>query len=232
MSASGMFGMKAGDAVAGLHAQRAQRLRKLRHLVVELGEGEPAAHLVLAPEHDRGLAVAPAQQVLGEVEARSREPARAGHAVGVDQVGRRSPCRRSRRRSPRSTARTAPAPGSTSRRARRGRSRPRCQRWFTSADEAGQVGLRMRSGEGCQSRVGVLQSCIDPKISTQRRKERRGKESAARLNAECDPLCAGGPASAQLADFFASFAPLRCGSVTIPGASAGTGSRRGCSGCR
>ena len=73
------------DAVAGLHALGAQRLREPRDGVVNIGEGQRAAHLVLAAEDHRGLVVAAAQQVLGVVEPRLGEPLRAGHAVTVDQ---------------------------------------------------------------------------------------------------------------------------------------------------
>jgi hypothetical protein len=75
--------MYAATRSPGLDAGRAQRLREPRHFVVQLGVGHAAFYAVLAPEHDGGLGVAPAQQVFGEIQARLREPARAGHAVRV-----------------------------------------------------------------------------------------------------------------------------------------------------
>ncbi len=73
----------ARDAVAHAHARCAQRLLQPGHLVVQLREGDRAAHLALATKDDRDGLVRAAQQVLGVVEPRFREPARAGHPVGV-----------------------------------------------------------------------------------------------------------------------------------------------------
>ena len=47
--------------------------------------GEPALDAVLAPENDGLALVASPQQVLREIEARLREPLRAGHARGVNE---------------------------------------------------------------------------------------------------------------------------------------------------
>ncbi len=72
------------DAVSGLDAARAQRLREPRDLVMRARRTSRCQHTrVLAPEYDRCLAVAPAQQVFGEIQARLREPTRTRHAVAV-----------------------------------------------------------------------------------------------------------------------------------------------------
>ena len=104
----------AGDAIAGAHAHRAQlrgeRARPAR-------AAPPTRARARAPSSPRkisaGRGVVAAQQVLGVVEPRSGEEARAGHAV-VDQPGRGRRARRSPRRSPRPRARTPRARPPTS----------------------------------------------------------------------------------------------------------------------
>src|SRR6266581_3413499 len=81
----GHIGKVGGDAVAGLHAQSAQRLRRARHEIVQLAVRQASLHAVLAPEHDRGGGIAPAQQILGEVEPRIWKPLRPGHPVAVQK---------------------------------------------------------------------------------------------------------------------------------------------------
>ena len=76
---------KGRDAVAGFQACGAHRLRATRNLRVQLRIRHPAAKSGLVPEHQRVVAVPPAQQVLGEIEARIGKPFRAGHLVPVDQ---------------------------------------------------------------------------------------------------------------------------------------------------
>ena len=69
----------AGHPVADPYALGPQGCRDPRHLGVELGPGELAPAPVLAAEDDGGRAVAAAQQVLGVVQPRVREPARPRH---------------------------------------------------------------------------------------------------------------------------------------------------------
>jgi len=115
----GHVGQIAGDAVALLHTDGLKGLGALRDLVVELAEAQPPLDLVLAPDTHAVGVVAPAQQVLGQIDPGVGEELRAGHLGLVDQVGRADPGRRSRRRNPRPCARTPPARQSTSRTARR-----------------------------------------------------------------------------------------------------------------
>src|SRR5581483_863492 len=74
----------ARHAIAGLHTVTLERLRETRDFAVQLRERETAFDALLAPEDERGLVIAPPQQVLGEIEARIGEPPRAGHPVAVD----------------------------------------------------------------------------------------------------------------------------------------------------
>ena len=88
MPASGMFGNERRHAVARAQAERLQRLRGARDVARQVGIADAALEAGLVPEHERVAAVAAAQQVLGEVEARLGEPVRARHLVAVDQHGR------------------------------------------------------------------------------------------------------------------------------------------------
>ncbi len=74
-----------GHAIAGDDTRRPERLREARGLGVKLGMVDPAPDPVLAPEYDRGAAVAAAEQVLREVEARLRKEAGARHRRRVQQ---------------------------------------------------------------------------------------------------------------------------------------------------
>jgi len=62
-----------------------QRLRKPGDGIVEIAMRHATPNLVLAPEHQRVGAVAPAQQILGVVQARIRKPPRSRHPVAVNQ---------------------------------------------------------------------------------------------------------------------------------------------------
>jgi len=62
-----------------------QRLRGARDFARQVGVRDAAAQAALVPEHEGVAAVAAAHQVLGDIEARFRVPARAGHLVAVDQ---------------------------------------------------------------------------------------------------------------------------------------------------
>ena len=57
----------------------------MRHRAVQLAVAHAVHHMVFAPEHDRVVRVARAQQVAGEVELCVGEPLRAGHLVAIDQ---------------------------------------------------------------------------------------------------------------------------------------------------
>ncbi len=58
MMLSGMLGHEARHAIARLEAEPAEILRQPRDIVPELGMGEAALHLILAPEHDRVARIA------------------------------------------------------------------------------------------------------------------------------------------------------------------------------
>ena len=84
----------ARDPVAGADPGRPEPLRGARDVVVELAPGDdPVIDAVgarggdLAPEDDGGAVVAAAKEVLGEVEAGSREPARPRHPIRVREDG-------------------------------------------------------------------------------------------------------------------------------------------------
>ena len=81
----GQVGQVGGDAVALVHAHRAQGGGRLRHGAVQLGMAGAALDLVLAPEDQGVTRVVAAQQVLGEVQARVGEPLRPRHPVGIDE---------------------------------------------------------------------------------------------------------------------------------------------------
>jgi hypothetical protein len=70
------------DAVAGRNTPHPQRRDQARHSVVELCERERAFRAVFTAEENGGRVVAPAQQVLGEVEPGLREPLGTRHAIG------------------------------------------------------------------------------------------------------------------------------------------------------
>ena len=72
---------EAGHAVAGHDARGAQRRGHGRHLVVQLAPGQAARPAAFVAGDDRHPIVAPAQQVLGEVEARRFKPDRAEQRV-------------------------------------------------------------------------------------------------------------------------------------------------------
>ena len=73
------------NAVARLHAGGAQRLRQARNTCIQLRVRQALFDLVLTPEDHRIRAVAPAQQILGEIEARIRKPLGARHSIAVHQ---------------------------------------------------------------------------------------------------------------------------------------------------
>ena len=74
-------GQVSGYPIPGTDAGRSERLPDPGDLVVEPGEAEPAYPTVLEQIHEGIRRVAPAKQVLGEVQARPGEPSRPGHPV-------------------------------------------------------------------------------------------------------------------------------------------------------
>ena len=78
-------GQVADDTVAHPHPPAAQQPHQPADVLVKLGVGERALHQVLAAETDGEAAVAPPQQVLGEIEPGVGKEAGAGHAVAIDQ---------------------------------------------------------------------------------------------------------------------------------------------------
>jgi hypothetical protein len=76
----------AHHAVAGHDPPFPQCRGEVRHLIVELRVAEAARFAVFAPEEQCRRVVAAPQQVLGEVEARVREPFGAGHAQGANAL--------------------------------------------------------------------------------------------------------------------------------------------------
>src|SRR3989441_8488741 len=70
----GDVGHERGHAIAGSHARCLERRRDAPCLAVQLGVAELATASGFIARHERGVRVAPPQQVLGEVEARAREP--------------------------------------------------------------------------------------------------------------------------------------------------------------
>jgi len=81
----GHVGQQRRHAIARHHAQRLQRLRNARNLLVKLAVAEPGVRPVLGAEHDGAGFVARAQQVLREIEPRVGEETRPGHALAVGQ---------------------------------------------------------------------------------------------------------------------------------------------------
>ena len=81
----GHVGQVAGDAVALRHPGRPERLREHGYRVMQLAKAQRASDPVLAAEEDGGCIVAAAQEVLGEVEPRIREPLRTRHPVSIDE---------------------------------------------------------------------------------------------------------------------------------------------------
>ena len=79
------IGQVARDPVARSDAPGGERLRQPRDVRAQLGVRDLAAGSSLRPGDQRRRRVPPAEQVLGEVEPCLREPARAGHALRVQQ---------------------------------------------------------------------------------------------------------------------------------------------------
>ena len=77
-------GKNRGNAIAGPHTVGMKRPGDAGHLVVELAMGQSAADPVLAPEDNRVGVIATTQKVLREVETGFGEPARARHAVVIE----------------------------------------------------------------------------------------------------------------------------------------------------
>ena len=120
----------ARDPIARAHADAAQPRGERADLRAQLRERQLAARAVLAGEDQRGRGVVAAQQVLGVVEPRSGEEARAGHAV-VQQIGRVAGLADHLARSSRPRARTRRAPPpttATGRRSQAGAARSRARR--------------------------------------------------------------------------------------------------------
>ena len=77
-------GKNRGNAIAGPDAAGPKRPGDAGHLVVELAMGQSAAHAILTPEDNRIGVITTAQKVLREIQARFGEPARARHAVTIE----------------------------------------------------------------------------------------------------------------------------------------------------
>ena len=73
--------------VALSDAEAAEGLLHARYEAAKLAPGKASPHLVLAAEDDSVTVIAPAEEVLGEIERRLREKPRAGHPVGIDETG-------------------------------------------------------------------------------------------------------------------------------------------------
>ena len=87
ITVSGRFGRNAATTSPGPDAVAGEPGGDTADFGAKRLPAELAPVAALVAEHDGGLGIRTAQQVLGEVERRAREPARAGHAVAVFQRG-------------------------------------------------------------------------------------------------------------------------------------------------
>ena len=90
ITVSGRFGRKAATTSPGPTPSRASPVAMRATSERSACQRQLAPVTALVAEHDRGLGVRPAQQVLGKVEPCAREPARAGHALAVLERGTRA----------------------------------------------------------------------------------------------------------------------------------------------
>src|SRR5258708_2314593 len=84
----GNVGNEGRHAVAGAQSQRLQRLRGARDVARQIRIADAPLEAGLVPQDERVAPVAATQQVLREIEARFREPVRAGHLVAIGEHGR------------------------------------------------------------------------------------------------------------------------------------------------
>src|SRR5207237_9235285 len=73
------------DTIALTDTDVGERLRHARNEAVKLAVAQAPLDAILTPEDQRLGAVAPAQQVLGEIEMRLGDPLRPRHARAIDQ---------------------------------------------------------------------------------------------------------------------------------------------------